>query len=111
MLHLRGEVFQASNNQLQFRLQGGGIDELLPLRLRLGDAALQRLRRWHATPFVDTVDKMQGQQSWVVIVSYGVSDTETALQEADFIYGLNRLNVAITRAQAKLSRSPATQRL
>jgi hypothetical protein len=30
-----------------------------------------------------------------------VSDTETALQEADFIYGLNRLNVAITRAQAK----------
>ena len=44
---------------------------------------------------------MQGQQSWSVIVSYGVSDTETALQEAEFIYGLNRLNVAITRAQAK----------
>jgi hypothetical protein len=41
VLHLRGEVFQASNNQLQFRLQGGGIDELLPLLLRLGDAAPQ----------------------------------------------------------------------
>jgi hypothetical protein len=63
--------------------------------------ALESLRTWHATPFVDTVDKMQGQQSWVVIVSYGVSDTETALQEAEFIYGRNRLNVAITRAQAK----------
>ena len=41
MLHLRGEVFQASNNQLPFRLQGGGIDELLPLLLSLGDAAPQ----------------------------------------------------------------------
>jgi superfamily I DNA and/or RNA helicase len=63
--------------------------------------ALQRLRTWRATPFVDTVDKMQGQESWSVIVSYAVSDTETALQEAEFIYGLNRLNVAITRVQAK----------
>jgi len=63
--------------------------------------ALQRLRSWHAAPFVDTVDKMQGQQAWSVIVSYGVSDTETALQQAEFIYRLNRLNVAITRAKAK----------
>lgn len=44
---------------------------------------------------------MQGQEAGAVIVSYGVSDTETALQEAAFIYSLNRLNVAITRAQAK----------
>ena len=63
--------------------------------------ALHRLRSWQSTPFVDTVDKMQGQQSQAVIVSYGVSDTETALQEAEFIYRLNRLNVAITRGQAK----------
>ena len=40
-MYLGGEVFQASNNQLQFRLQGGGIDKLVPLRLRLGDAAPQ----------------------------------------------------------------------
>jgi DNA replication ATP-dependent helicase Dna2 len=59
------------------------------------------LGAWQSTPFVDTVDKMQGQESQAVIVSYGVSDTETALQEAEFIYRLNRLNVAITRAQAK----------
>ncbi len=37
----------------------------------------------------------------MAIVSYGVSDTEFALREAEFIYGLNRLNVAITRAQSK----------
>ncbi|MFH0824223.1 MAG: DEAD/DEAH box helicase, partial [Pseudomonadota bacterium] len=56
---------------------------------------------WHSSPFVDTVDKMQGQESQVVLVSYGVSDQEAAEGEADFIYSLNRLNVAVTRAKAK----------
>jgi hypothetical protein len=40
-VHLRGEIFQTANNQLQFCLESVGIDELLPLRLRLGDAAPQ----------------------------------------------------------------------
>lgn len=44
---------------------------------------------------------MQGQESQTVIVSYGVSDPETTLREGEFIYSLNRLNVAITRARAK----------
>ena len=39
---------------------------------------------------------MQGQEADAVLVSYGVCDPEYALQEAAFIYGLNRLNVAIT---------------
>jgi superfamily I DNA and/or RNA helicase len=51
--------------------------------------------------FADTVDKMQGQECQTVIVSYGVADVEYALEEAEFIYSLNRLNVAVTRAQAK----------
>ncbi|HYF80155.1 MAG TPA: AAA domain-containing protein [Symbiobacteriaceae bacterium] len=51
--------------------------------------------------FVDTVDKMQGQECDTVIVSYGVSDAEYALQESEFIYSLNRLNVAVTRARRK----------
>lgn len=44
---------------------------------------------------------MQGQECDVVLVSYGVSDVEYALQEKEFIYSLNRLNVAITRARMK----------
>jgi hypothetical protein len=36
-----------------------------------------------------------------VIVSYGVSDVEYAMNEKEFIYSLNRLNVAITRARSK----------
>jgi len=50
---------------------------------------------------VDTVDKTQGQEAEAVIVSYGVSDIDTAMNEAEFIYSLNRLNVSITRAKAK----------
>ncbi len=62
---------------------------------------LDCLRRWTSPPFVDTVDKMQGQEADAVVVSYGVADPEFALREAEFIYGLNRLNVAITRARCK----------
>lgn len=56
---------------------------------------------WLSPPFVDTVDKMQGQEAEAVIVSYGVSDLEAALSEMEFIYSLQRLNVSITRAQTK----------
>ncbi|WP_067051216.1 bifunctional RecB family nuclease/DEAD/DEAH box helicase [Methanofollis ethanolicus] len=63
--------------------------------------ALAERRGWKSEPFVDTVDKMQGQQCEAVVVSYGVSDPETALAEAAFIYSRNRLNVSVTRAQAK----------
>jgi superfamily I DNA and/or RNA helicase len=52
--------------------------------------------------FVETVEKMQGQETNVGIVSYGLSDPEQAASEAEFIYSLNRLNVAITRAQSKM---------
>lgn len=63
--------------------------------------ALAERRAWKSEPFVDTVDKMQGQQCEAAIVSYGVSDPETALAEAAFIYSRNRLNVSVTRAEAK----------
>src|SRR5438874_10240077 len=44
---------------------------------------------------------MQGQEADAVVISYGVADPEFALREAEFIYGLNRLNVAVTRAWTK----------
>lgn len=62
---------------------------------------LAGVRAWEYPPFVDTVDKMQGQEAEAVIVSYGVSDVETALGEAEFIYSRNRLNVSLTRSRAK----------
>lgn len=68
---------------------------------RLIRRKVAQLRDWEAQPFVDTVDKMQGQEADAVIVSYGVSDPEFAMNEAEFIYGRNRLNVAMTRAKTK----------
>jgi len=115
-------VASAIANALRQRLQPPGSDKIYP-HTQAGDRrfwqeslcivsphhqhirsirrALQRHHTWHSPPFVDTVDKMQGQQSEAVIVSYGVHDLETAIAEADFIYSLNRLNVSVTRAQAK----------
>jgi hypothetical protein len=63
--------------------------------------ALTRAKKWRSVPFVDTVDKMQGQECDAVIATYGVSDVEYAMGEKEFIYSLNRLNVSITRARAK----------
>lgn len=65
------------------------------------EAALREEREWLHPPFVDTVDKIQGGERDAVIVSYGVSDAETAMAEATFIYSRNRLNVSITRAKKK----------
>ena len=42
---------------------------------------LANKRDWGASPFVDTVDKMQGQEADAVLVSYGVSDPEYAAME------------------------------
>lgn len=48
---------------------------------------------------VGTVDKFQGQQAPVVIVSYATSTPEEAPRGMDFLYSLNRLNVAVSRAR------------
>jgi uncharacterized protein len=47
---------------------------------------------------VGTVDKFQGQQAPVVIYSMATSSPEEAPRGMDFLYSLNRLNVATSRA-------------
>jgi uncharacterized protein len=49
---------------------------------------------------VGTVDKFQGQQAPVVIVSLTTSTPEDAPRGMDFLYSSNRLNVATSRARA-----------
>jgi uncharacterized protein len=49
---------------------------------------------------VGTIDKFQGQEAPVVIISMAVSNPEEAPRGIDFIFDLNRLNVAISRAKA-----------
>jgi uncharacterized protein len=49
---------------------------------------------------VGTVDKFQGKESGVVIVSMTASSAEDVPRGMEFLYSPNRLNVAISRAQA-----------
>ena len=49
---------------------------------------------------IGTVDKFQGQQAPIVIYSMTTSSPEDAPRGMEFLYSLNRLNVATSRAQA-----------
>ncbi|WP_332449361.1 bifunctional RecB family nuclease/DEAD/DEAH box helicase [Methanoculleus sp.] len=96
-----GEPYPAGEGDYPFWQRGLFI--VSPHHAQIGAIldSLSREREWASPPFVDTVDKMQGQEAEAVIISYGVSDVETALAEAGFIYSKNRLNVSLTRSRAK----------
>jgi uncharacterized protein len=51
-------------------------------------------------PRVGTVDKFQGQEAPVVIYSMATSSAEDAPRGFEFLFELERLNVATSRAQA-----------
>lgn len=66
---------------------------------------------------VGSVDKFQGQEAPVVILSMCTSDAAESPRGIDFLFSKNRLNVAISRAQAlaivvanpKLANTPVTR--
>jgi hypothetical protein len=64
------------------------------LRARLGD------RR--EIDVIDTVERLQGGERPVIIVSGTASDPSAIAASVDFILGLNRSNVAFTRVQDRL---------
>jgi uncharacterized protein len=51
---------------------------------------------------VGTVDKFQGQEAPVVIYSMTTSSPEDAPRGMEFLYSLNRLNVATSRAMSNV---------
>jgi DNA replication ATP-dependent helicase Dna2 len=54
-------------------------------------------------PVIDTVERIQGQERDLVVVSLAASDPEhLAGEAAAFFYSPNRLNVTLTRARTKL---------
>ena len=54
----------------------------------------------YADVAVGTVDKFQGQEAPIVIYSMATSNPEDAPRGFDFLFSLNRLNVATSRSQA-----------
>ena len=55
------------------------------------------------------MDKFQGQEAQVVIISMATSSGETMPRDMEFLFSRNRLNVAVSRAKslAILVASPA----
>jgi uncharacterized protein len=51
---------------------------------------------------VDTVERYQGGESDLIIISSTVSDPDYVRSESDFLLNLNRINVAISRMKRKL---------
>jgi superfamily I DNA and/or RNA helicase len=57
------------------------------------------LTRVFAAFRVGTVDKFQGQEAVVVILSMTTSSGEDLPRDIEFLYSKNRLNVALSRAR------------
>jgi predicted RecB family nuclease len=63
------------------------------------NAQVDLLRKSLPEARIGTVDKFQGQEAPVVIYSMAASSAEDAPRGMNFLYSLNRLNVAISRAR------------
>ena len=63
------------------------------------NAQVERLNRLLPMARVGTVDKFQGQEAAVVIYSMATSSPEEMPRSLEFLYSLNRLNVATSRAR------------
>lgn len=77
-----------------YRAQGRAIRNLLRQVLPKEETAREIV--------VDTVERMQGQEREVVLVSLTTSSPGFASQMADFFFQPQRLNVAVTRPRTKL---------
>src|SRR5262249_27257252 len=60
---------------------------------------VRKIRNRIAGARVGSVDKFQGQQAPVVIVSMCASTADSSPRGLEFIFNKNRLNVALSRAQ------------
>jgi uncharacterized protein len=89
----------------------GWTDVLVVTPYNAQVAALERLLPKQAR--IGTVDKFQGQEAPVSVYSMATSSPEEAPRGMDFLYSLNRLNVATSRARclAALVASPALIRV
>ena len=102
-----GDTFRIHSNiiasQIEDHSKWGGVVpelaarkhlELLPFVL---DKALEEAKI--KNPRVGTIDKFQGQEAPITIISMTSSDSDTLPRNKEFFFSRNRLNVAISRAQ------------
>jgi len=89
----------------QHRLPPEQIAVVAPFRaqVRLIRSALQRAEvPDQEKVVVDTIERMQGQEREVIVISLAVGDPDTLSSRAEFFFSTNRLNVAMSRARTKV---------
>jgi uncharacterized protein len=100
---LTSEIYWVNSKGLRQLLTANDIKIISPYNAQVN--ALHRSLQIQ----IGTVDKFQGQEAPVVILSMATSSPEDAPRGMEFLYSLNRLNVAVSRAKAVfiLAASPA----
>lgn len=85
------------------RIPPGEIAVIAPFRaqVRLVRSALQRCGITDEALVVDTVERVQGQEREVVLLSLAVGDPAASDRRGAFFFSRNRLNVALSRARTK----------
>ena len=97
-IQLLTPIIEACRDQLNLDAESG-IGVVVPHRAQRTEL---RLRFPQLSTAIDTVERFQGGQREVIIVSATASDPDYVRQESEFILNLNRLNVALSRAEKKL---------
>jgi DNA replication ATP-dependent helicase Dna2 len=64
-------------------------------------AKLNNYNEFKESLFIDTVERIQGQERDIVIFSLATTDPVKAMQRVTFFFNPNRFNVAITRSKKK----------
>jgi len=96
-------VDELLNSQLNWINRSGEKEELTAKNIKIispYNAQVNALHRSLPEIQVGTVDKFQGQEAAVIILSMATSTPEDAPRGMEFLYSLNRLNVAVSRAKA-----------
>lgn len=93
---LKGDVFYTDNKNRRALLTTDDIKVIAPYNAQV-NLLLSSLPDGIQ---VGTVDKFQGQEAPVVIFSMSTSTPEDAPRGMEFLYSLNRLNVAASRAKS-----------
>jgi uncharacterized protein len=92
----KGDVFYTDKKGERKPLKLSDIMLIAPYNAQVAELA----KKLPAGSHIGTVDKFQGQEAPIVIFSMSTSSPEDAPRGMEFLYSLNRLNVAVSRAKA-----------